>query len=147
MLCFSLIATTRNVRILDSDWLLLGFDAFKIWVPVQGGGVLSKIITYPPPSPLSSNQKTFYNTRILRKLDEIRWLKPDSPTINTETVWRKQISLYCIPNYFTDLWCHGFFESRIFWFTDFSIFRFTEKFFEVVFTDLPSRKLNENRNL
>ena len=37
--------------------------------------------------------------------------------------------------------------SRIFWFTDFSIFRFTEMFFEVVFTDLFLRKLNENRNL
>ena len=28
------------------------------------------------------------------------------------------------------------FWLRIFWFTDFLIFRFTEKFFEVVFTDL-----------
>ena len=27
-------------------------------------------------------------------------------------------------------------DSRIFWCTDFLIFRFTEKYFEVVFTDL-----------
>ena len=113
---------------------------------VLGGGVLSKIITYPPPSPLSSNHKTFYNTRILRKLDEIRRLKPDSPTINTETVWRKQISLL-----YSKLF-YRFMVSRIFWVTDFLVYRFFDfpfhrKVFRGRFYGFTSWKLNENRNL
>ena len=93
---------------------------------VLGGGVLSKIITYPPPSPLSSHHKTFYNTRIVRKLVEIRGLKPDSPTLNTVTVWRNQISLLCsnLPIFVT-LPIYGVTDFLSFGFFDLPIFRFS----------------------
>ena len=104
------------------------------------------IAKWQPPSPLSSNHKTLYNSRILRKLDEIRRLKPDSPTINTETAWRKQISLLYSKSFYR------FMVSRIFWVTDFLVNRFFDfPFHRKVFRDrfyrFISRKLNENRNL